>query len=291
MMRPRLLLPLLFLIALTPIACNKPTLLGQWPPAVSAAPGEQVSSYGDGVPSDPRAAARWYQAEAERGVPEAQFNLGVMYSRGEGVRRNPAKATRWLRLAEAQGIRQARAPLGRLYAAGEIPDATALESEGWLMAAAFAGDAEAQERLGDRYASVQPVPAAPEPLEKRETLVPPPTVPSLQTPEEQLALGDRYRDGEGVRRDLLYAARLYARAAESGLPAAQARLGNAYHQGIGVPRDYLLSYKWLSLATAAGSPEAHEKLELVEAKLPSERVLEAQSLARDWYTEHVASEP
>lgn len=287
----RLFLPILLgaTLGLEGCATSRPALIGEWPPAVSAAPGERVSSYGQGVPARPAAAARWYRAEAERGVPEAQFNLGVLYSRGEGVDRDPAEAVRWLRRSEALGIWQAAAQLGALYAAGDVPDATQAEAERWLLAAVTAGNPHAETALGSLYASLDVRPPAPAPARSSQLLSS--ASPVVQTPEEQLALAERYRSGDGVSRNLLYAARLYGQAAESGLAAAQARLGASYREGVGVPRDYLLAYKWLSLATAAGEPDALEELEQLEARLSSERVLEAQALAREWYGRNVPMQP
>jgi TPR repeat protein len=278
-------------LGLSGCAANRPTLIGDWPPAVSApATGERVSSYGRGVPPKPAAAARWYRAEAERGVPEAQFNLGVFYSRGEGVARDSVEAVRWLRSAEGMGVHQAAAQLGALYAAGDVLDASPNEAERWLSAATSAGAPGAERALGDLYASLEVQPPGPRPVPTTVPM-PLPAPPAILSPEDQLALGDRYRDGDGVSRDLLYAARLYTRAAEAGLPAAQLRLGSAYREGRGVPRDYMLAYKWLSLAAAAGQPEALDELELTEARLPSERVLEAQAMAREWYGRNLATQP
>ena len=38
-----------------------------------------------GIPRQPAAALEYFQGAAEQGMPEAEFNIGVMESRGEGV--------------------------------------------------------------------------------------------------------------------------------------------------------------------------------------------------------------
>ena len=50
-----------------------------------------------GVGRDPAEAARWFTVAAENGVPEAQYNLGLMHYRGEGVPRQLHDALRWMR--------------------------------------------------------------------------------------------------------------------------------------------------------------------------------------------------
>ena len=50
---------------------------------------------------------------------EAQFNLGVMYSKGQGVPQGYAEAVRWYRLAAEQGFAEAQTNLGTRYALGQ----------------------------------------------------------------------------------------------------------------------------------------------------------------------------
>jgi len=54
---------------------------------------------GWGIPQDATTAAHWYQQAATQGLAEAQLNLGGMYSRGEGVPHDLVQAYRWLALA------------------------------------------------------------------------------------------------------------------------------------------------------------------------------------------------
>jgi len=62
---------------------------------------------GDGVAKSDERAVRLYRKAAEKGVAEAQFNLGFMYLLGEGVQKDPAEARRWLELSAGQGYDQA----------------------------------------------------------------------------------------------------------------------------------------------------------------------------------------
>lgn len=53
-------------------------------------------------------ALRMWQPLADQGLPEAQYNIGLMHSAGLGVTKDEAEAKRWFRLAAAQGFAPAR---------------------------------------------------------------------------------------------------------------------------------------------------------------------------------------
>ncbi len=58
-----------------------------------------IYSKGRGVPQDYAEAARWYRRAADQGVAQAQFTLGFMYSKGRAVPRDYAQAHMWFNLA------------------------------------------------------------------------------------------------------------------------------------------------------------------------------------------------
>jgi len=45
----------------------------------------KIENGGLGVPQDNQEAAKWYRLSAEQGIPEAQYNLGVIYGLGQEV--------------------------------------------------------------------------------------------------------------------------------------------------------------------------------------------------------------
>lgn len=57
---------------------------------------------GLGVPQDYATAAEWYEAAAQRGFAQAQHDLGVMYLDGQGVPQDYIQAHMWLNLAASQ---------------------------------------------------------------------------------------------------------------------------------------------------------------------------------------------
>ena len=63
---------------------------------------------GRGVPQDYKEAVRWYRLAAAQGDAKAQYGLGVMYVEGWGVPQNNVLAHMWYNLAAAQGDELAR---------------------------------------------------------------------------------------------------------------------------------------------------------------------------------------
>ena len=83
-------------------------------------------------PRDAVRAAEWYLRAAERGHPDAQYNLGFMCLLGEGVEANPNEGLRWLKRSADQGDECAIRLLADLYCNGKhgIP-ADAVEAGLW----------------------------------------------------------------------------------------------------------------------------------------------------------------
>jgi TPR repeat protein len=58
-----------------------------------------MSAKGEGVPQNHAEAVKWFQLAADRGNPEAQYNLGLAYATGMGVSQDNVSAHMWLNLA------------------------------------------------------------------------------------------------------------------------------------------------------------------------------------------------
>jgi TPR repeat protein len=69
---------------------------------------------GWGITKDDSEAMNWLRKAADRGAPDAQFNLGGMYVMGRGVAKNDAEAVAWFRKAAEQGFAPALEALRRL---------------------------------------------------------------------------------------------------------------------------------------------------------------------------------
>jgi cell division septation protein DedD len=90
------------------------------------------------------AAIREWRPLADKGNPDAQFNMGQAYRLGRGVPVDMKIAASWYQKAAAQGHEQAQANHGViLYESGKRA-----ESMSWIRKAAARGDARAQYILG-----------------------------------------------------------------------------------------------------------------------------------------------
>ena len=143
-------------------------------------------------------------AAAERGDPDAQYELAWMYFIGTDVPKDDAKSARWCRRAAEQGHAAAQVMLGSKYEIGDLGmRQDYAEAVWWYRRAAEQGYAPGQ-----------------------------------------FALAGQYREGLGVPQDYTEAVQWYRRAAEQGHPNAQFSLGEMHSEGLGVPQDYTEAVQW-----------------------------------------------
>ncbi|KAF9132101.1 hypothetical protein BGW39_000820 [Mortierella sp. 14UC] len=76
----------------------------------------------------------------------------------------------------------------------------------------------------------------------------------------QVTLGDKYRDGKGVKQDYKAAMDLYMEAAEQGNAAGQHAVGYLYDQGLGVAQDDEVALDWYLKAARQGHPGAQSNV-------------------------------
>ncbi|NQW01404.1 MAG: sel1 repeat family protein [Rhodospirillales bacterium] len=102
-------------------------------------------------------ALSWYQRAADKGLADAQNNLGELYQGLPGVPEDLSKALYWYRLAAQQGNIKAMTHLSLMYEMGRGVPQDFAETLKWLRRAADS-DASAQFRLGNIYHWGQGVP-------------------------------------------------------------------------------------------------------------------------------------
>jgi TPR repeat protein len=101
-------------------------------------------SHGRGIKGNEAESARWYEAAARQGHPEAAFNLGFMLYQQEKF----AEAAPWLKLAADQGNGMAASLVGTLHRHGlGVPKDEAI-AHAWTLKAADKGIAGAQYEVG-----------------------------------------------------------------------------------------------------------------------------------------------
>lgn len=98
----------------------------------------------------PQTLRRW-QVDAEKGIPEAQYNLALMYDKGNGVPQNYEKSYEWFLKSANSGLESAQYALGYIYLHGHGRAKNIIEAEEWLLKAALQGHAQSQFNLGLIY--------------------------------------------------------------------------------------------------------------------------------------------
>ncbi len=74
-----------------------------------------------------------YTAKAQKGDPEAQYQLARLYFEANGVTHSDKKGELWLRKAAEQGYAQAQSDMGTMYATGLIVRQSAVEADKWYI--------------------------------------------------------------------------------------------------------------------------------------------------------------
>ena len=108
---------------------------------------------GQGVSQDFKEAVRWYRLAADQELTKAQYNLGLMYAQGKGVDKDPIQASKWYRLAADQGLIQAQTTLASMYHEGDGVLKNYEAASKLYRLAAEQGDADAQYKLGLMYSN------------------------------------------------------------------------------------------------------------------------------------------
>ena len=104
--------------------------------------------------------------------------------------------------------------------------------------------------------------------------------------ESQFNLGNMYHNGQGVLQDYKEAVKWYTKSAEQGYSLAQFNLGVMYAKGQGVLQEYVMAHMYWNIAAVSGNKSAIKNRGIVEKKMTSSQIAEAQKLAREWMRTH-----
>lgn len=182
---------------------------------------------GKGVPQDDRQALVWLRKAADKDVPEAQYTVGLFYSQGRGgLKKSDKEAFIWWKRAAAAGYAEAQHDLGVCYrdATGTERDHTAAVK--WFQKSADQGLAQAQ-----------------------------------------LNLAIQMNAGRGTRADGAKALEWALKAAHQGLAEGQSAAGLFYISNNGVPQDPVRAHAWLTLGSAGGATGGDEVLKTISDNL------------------------
>jgi len=169
-----------------------------------------------GVPEAPADPLRRLREAAELGNPDAQTNLGLMYTNGQGIERDFGEALKWFHKAAEQGNAEAQNSLGVAFsnALGTAQDPT--EAVRWLRKAAEQGHAAAQYNLGLAYANGLGI--AKDPAEAVKWYR---KAAAQGIADAQHNLGVAYANGSGIAKDLDEAEKWLREAEEHGAAGTQ----------------------------------------------------------------------
>ena len=96
-------------------------------------------------------AIRLFKDAANQGEANAQYNLGIMYSKGRGVTQDYQQAAKWYTLAAEQGVANAQYNLGVLFHQGLGVNQDLDQALYWYKESAKNNHPEAEYNLGIAY--------------------------------------------------------------------------------------------------------------------------------------------
>jgi TPR repeat protein len=214
------------------------------------------------------AAATIWQALAERGNAEANFNLGILDEDGLGTRADMAAALAHYEKSAQAGSSKAQYRLALLYTAGVKVAKDPLKAEKWLTAAAQSGDSEAQAMLASQKASAQAISARDGDFQRAALLHASGQYGDAAAIWQRLAQQGDARSqrrlawmmeaGQGMARDLDGAGKLFRQSAEAGDADAQYALSVMLQTGKGQVQDLAQAERWRERAAAQGHGPARD---------------------------------
>ena len=222
-------------------------------------------------------AAREWQALAEKGVPQAQYNLGLLYARGLGVPKDPAKAAELYQQASNYGIVQAQYNLAHCYLNGIGLPKDEDQAISWFQKAADLGDPNAANNLATILEHRKDYANAMKWYKKAA---------GEGLPKAQFNLGQMYDLGLGMPQDFVEAANWYQKAADQGDAGGLCNLAILYYNGQGVPVDRVKAYQFFMLAFKAGDERATNLMGRTANKLKADQIAKAGDLARSFESSH-----
>jgi TPR repeat protein len=213
-------------------------------------------------------AATIWQALAERGNAEANFNLGILNEDGLGTPADMAAALAHYEKSAQAGSSKAQYRLALLYAAGVKVPKDAIKAEQWLTAAAANGDSEAQSMLSNQKASAPPTTARDQEFERaallhasgkyKEAAAIWQPLAQQGDARSQRRLAWMMETGQGMARDLDGAGKLFRQSAEAGDADAQYALSVMLQTGKGQVQDPAQAEIWRERAAAQGHGPARD---------------------------------
>jgi TPR repeat protein len=104
--------------------------------------------------------------------------------------------------------------------------------------------------------------------------------------DSQILVGYACETGKGTEKDPAKAVEWYRKAAEQGHPKAFGLLGEKYRLGLGVPRDLIRANMFYTLGLRRGEAHLGDIVRALERELSEADIAESQRLADAWEANH-----
>lgn len=179
----------------------------------------EMYELGKGIKQNYKLATEWYLKAAEQNNVSAQYNLGEMYEKGKGVEKDLSIALKWYNKAAEQGHTESECTLGWMYDNGVGVEENHVEALRWFFKAAEKGNITAQHNIGYMYLN-----------------------------------------GIGTEKDDIMAFDWFSKAAEGGDADSQIYIALLYCKGRGTEQDYEKSVEWLTKAAEQDNKDAYNNL-------------------------------
>ena len=167
--------------------------------------------------------------------------LGLYFMNGTALPRDPEKAFTLFKAAAERGESNAAHNVGRCYFDGDGVEKNYVEAKNWFSKAYDLGDKS--DKVVNLYWRANSFINA----EKGDA-------------EAQWRVGNFYKYGEYVEKDLVEAVKWYRKSAEQGDATGQNYLGDCYWFGDGVERDYAEAAKWYRKSAEQGDATGQKNL-------------------------------
>jgi TPR repeat protein/transglutaminase-like putative cysteine protease len=223
-----------------------------------------------------------YSKSAARGVPVAQYNLGMFYYYGRGTKLDRGEALRWFLAAAGSGVPEAMNFLGIMFSESSEAIDNA-RSIAWFEAGATLGDMHASANLGDRYlhgseGARQDYAKAYRHLSRAA---------EMGHGGAQAGLAFLYTEGKGIERDYSQAHYWAGLSMVRGEREGWLRRAILARHGFGMKKDVAQAIKLLEQCAANQSGECALQLALIHEA--GDGVKPDAGKARSWY-EQAASD-
>jgi len=221
-----------------------------------------------------QAALKTLNAEADKGNPSAQCDLGNYYAESYDNRQNDKhdydQAAQWYRKAAKQGYAEAQVRLGSLYISGKGVARDSGQAVRWYFKAMEQGDIRGEGSVG--FACGRGLGAASDYEQAAQSFR---KVAEQGNAIAQKNLGFLYEKGCGVAQDFGQAMQWYRKAAQQGNTRAQINLGDMYYFGKGAPRDKVLAYALYSLSAEG----IDQRVSIAEGDMTAQEIESGKALS------------